>query len=432
MKNNFKSINQLLCILILFLVVVSCNNRKQDTIDHLDHDMHQQGSVYYCPMHPEVTSDKPGICPKCNMDLELLPQKNGIDTLTTLIQPTNRVVLSQLKAIAPSTENHAGRIGALGYLTYNPNYVTTISARVDGRIEKMYIKYNFEKVKKGQKLLDLYSPELLTAQNEYLYILKTNDASDSFSKNALRSKLINLGMNEKEISTLENTKQVHATVTIVANSIGHVHFVSDNINMETHALRFPSEGSTTSMEGTTNNSTTELLREGDYVKKGTDLFTIADESSIWALFKIMPADIASIQKGDAVDIIINTNTYSGKVDFIEKSFNSTDDFYTVRVHMVCNDHTQLKIGTLVRGYISIKKNTNNQIWIPTASVVHLGKGDAAVFIKKQLGYEAHKIETGKQSFEWIEVLSGLKITDSIAPIASYLVDSEAFISTDTN
>lgn len=431
MKNNFNFINHMLRVLIVLVVLVSCNNGKQNKIDTIDHEIHDHSKMYYCPMHPEVTSDKPGVCPKCGMDLELMPKKNIADTLSTLIQPTNQVVLSQLTAIAPSTENHAGRIVAVGYLTYNPDYVNTISARVAGRVEKMYIKYNFEKVTKGQKLLELYSPELLTAQNEYLYILQGNDATDDISISALRSKLVNLGMNEKEISTLEKTKHVNALITIYANANGHIHFVSDNTDMESHALGFPSQGNSSSMKSSIT-STAELIREGDYVKKGDDIFTIADESSIWALFKIMPSDISSIQNGDAVDIIIGTKTYSGKVDFIEKSFNSTDDFYTVRVHMVCNDHTQLKIGTLVRGYISIKKNTNNQIWIPTASVVHLGKGDAAVFIKKQLGYEAHKIETGKQSFEWIEVLSGLKITDSIAPIASYLVDSEAFISTDTN
>jgi Cu(I)/Ag(I) efflux system membrane fusion protein len=236
-------------------------------------------------------------------------------------------------------------------------------------------------------------------------------------------------MSEKEISTLEKTKQVHAAITIYANASGHIHFVSENIDMSAHALSLPAVDNTMNNNSTT---TRELIRQGDYVKKGEDLFTIADETSIWALFKVLPEDIGSIRKGDATDVIINSTTYSGKIDFIEKSFNGSDDFYTVRVYMVCSDHTQLKIGTLIHGYISIKKNTDKQIWIPTAAVVYLGKGNAAVFIKKPLGYEAHNIQTGKQSFEWVEVLSGLNASDSIAPVASYLVDSEAFISTENN
>ncbi len=431
MKSNFNFINQLLRILVILLVFVSCNKEKENAKEKMDKDMHDHSKMYYCPMHPEVTSDKPGICPKCGMDLELMPHTNSTDTLAALIQPTNRFVLSGLKAIVPSAENHAGRIGVLGYITYNPDYVNTISARIAGRVEKMYIKYNFEKVTKGQKLLDLYSPELLTVQNEYLYILQTNDMSDASSKAALRSKMINLGMNEKEISVLEKTKQAHATVTIHATSNGHIHFVSENTDMEAHALRFPNSGNTADMSAA-NTTAVELIREGDYVKKGDDLFTIADEFSIWALFKVMPADIGSIQTGDAVDVIINSTTHSGKVDFIEKSFDNNEDFYTLRVYMACNDHSQFKIGTLIRGYISTKNNKDKNLWIPTASIVKLGKGNSAVFVKKQMGYEAHKIQTGKQAFEWIEVLSGLNVTDSIAPVASYLVDSEAFISTDNN
>lgn len=430
MKNKLKFTNHMLRVLVILLVFVSCNKGRENTKEKIDNEMHDHSKMYYCPMHPEVTSDKPGICPKCGMDLELMPHTNSTDTLAALIQPTNRFVLSGLKAIVPSTGNHTGRIGALGYLTYNPDYVNTISARIAGRVEKMYVKYNFEKVTKGQKLLDLYSPELLTVQNEYLYILKTNDVSDEYSKASIRSKMINLGMNEKEISNIERTKQVNATIAIYATSNGHIHFVSENTDMVAHALRFPNSGNITDMSA--NTSVAELIREGDYIKKGEEIFTIADESSIWALFKVMPSDIGSIQTGDAVDVIINTTTYSGKVDFIEKSFDNTEDFYTLRVYMTCSDHSQFKIGTLIRGYISTKNNKDKNLWIPAASVVQLGKGNSAVFVKKQLGYEAHKIQTGKQSFEWIEVLSGLNATDSIAPVASYLVDSEAFISTDNN
>lgn len=430
MKNNFKFINQMLRILAILFVFVSCHKGKQDDGEKINHDMQHSSPAYYCPMHPEVMSDKPGICPKCGMDLELMPQKNN-DTLSTLIQPTNRLVLSTLKAIAPSTENHAGRVGVSGYITYNPDNVNTISARISGRVEKMYIKYNFEKVTKGQKLLDLYSPELLTVQNEYLYILQTNEASDELSKISIRSKMINLGMNESEISNLEKTKKVSTTVPVYATANGHIHFVSENTFMDAHALSLPGTGNAATMNSK-NTAATELIREGDYIKKGDAIFTIADESSVWALFKVMPSDIGSIQTGDDVDVIIDKNTYSGKVDFIEKYFNHTENFYTLRVYMQCNDHNQLKIGTLIRGYISIKNSRDKNLWIPTASIIQLGKGYSAVFIKKQLGYEAHKIQTGKQAFEWIEVLSGLNVTDSIAPVASYLVDSEAFISTDNN
>lgn len=422
MKSNFNYINQILCVLIFTLGFISCNKSEKM------HDTHMHNDAYTCPMHPEVVSDKPGICPKCKMALVPKVQKKGLDTMATLIQPTNRIILSQLTPVVASTGNHTSRIAVMGYLSYNPDYVKTISARISGRVEKSYINYNFESVKKGQKLLDVYSPELLTAQNEYVYILQNNDVSEVDTKMAFRSKLMNLGMSELEINRLEKTKQTNATVSIYSTLEGHIHFISDNTNMSAHALTYPSKNNE-SMNTVTEDMAT-IIRAGDYVKKGDDLFTIADESNIWALFKILPQDIGSVHTNDAVDIIINDATYSGKVTFIEKSYNETTDFYTVRVSMINNEKTQLKIGTLIRGYISVKDNSNKKLWIPSTSIVYLGKGDAAVFIKKQLSYEAHTVQIGKQSNEWIEVLSGLTATDSIAPIASYLVDSDAFISTD--
>ena len=427
MKKSFRSIKYILYIIFLLLVITSCKESKKKHTDgiYTDTVMHSHEARYYCPMHPEVTSDKPGICPKCDMDLELIPDKKSVDTLATLIQPTNRIVVSSLKPIAASFNKGHARIGALGYLTYNPDYVTAISARTSGRIEKLYVKYNFEKVSKGQKLLDIYSPELLTAQNEYLYLIQAKDID---SKNALREKLFHLGMNETALNALEKTKQASPYVSVYAASTGHVHFLSGNTDMSSHALVWPSNNTGSSMnERSSDNS--EILREGEYVKKGDPLFTIADGTSIWALFKILPDDISKIHTGEAVDVIINDKTYSGKINFIEKLFDANEDFYTARVYLSCSNHNDLKIGTLIRGYISVPNKNTHTLWIPTAAALNLGKSSYAVFIKKGIAYEASAVKTGTQTSNWIEVVSGLTESDSIAPVASYLIDSEAFIST---
>jgi membrane fusion protein, copper/silver efflux system len=427
MKKNFISIKCFCFLLALFFVVASCTESATKHTDHLQTDSTEtlHKTMYYCPMHPEVTSDKPGICPKCNMDLEPMPDKKTIDTLATLVQPTNSVVISSLKPITASANKGNARIGALGYLTYNPDYVNTISARVSGRIEKIYITHNFQKVSKGQKLLDIYSPELLTAQQEYLYVLESGDVD---SGKALREKLLNLGLNEMAIKDMEKTKEASPYVTVYSTSDGHVHFLSGNMNMSAHALVWPEKISGDQMNGNAATNT-ELLRTGEYVKKGDPLFTIADQASIWALFKILPDAVSKIHLNEPVDVFINDHVYAGKINFIEKSFDANEDFYTVRVYLSCSDHSDLKIGTLIRGYISTADKANNALWVPRQAVLDLGKSSFAVFIKKEAGYTATEIKTGTRTNEWIEVLSGLTNADSIAPVASYLVDSEAFIST---
>lgn len=385
-----------------------------------------KNTSYTCPMHPEVVSDKPGACPKCGMDLVPVGVEEKRDTLAYLVQPTNHMVISNLKPILPSGNKNVKRIPAEGYLTYDPNKASIISARVSGRIEKLYVKYNFQKVNKGAKLLDLYSPELLTAQNEFLYLIKNREVSDDIAIKSLQSRLINLGMNENSILQLKNSQKANPYVSVYSSSSGHVHFLNSNTNIAGHALGVP--GNSNSMESsTTSEDDNQVLREGDYVKTGDVLFTIADQTNIWALLKVLPSDINSIKKGEPVELSVNGFTHEGQVDFIEKSFEPGSDFYTVRVYLNSHDHTKMKIGSLVKGYISIKQSNEKNIWVPALSVLSLGKSRSAVFVKKPLGYEAKEIMTGIYARDWVEVTNGLSKTDSIAPVAAYLVDSEAFI-----
>lgn len=424
MNSNYRYFK--LGLSLLWFTLGSCTKQQPQ-----EHDKSQpQDSIarvlYTCPMPEDsVFSHNPGNCPKCGMELVPVQANEDIDTLAQLVQPSNRFVVSKLLPIVPSKDKAQQRIGVEGYLTYNANNASSISTRVSGRVEKLYVKYNFQSVRKGEKLLELYSPDLLTAQQEWLYLQKSTDATDQSAKATLEAKLLNLGMQKVGIDRMHKTGMADPFVAIYANTNGHVHFLNGNTDISEHAFGL---NSNTANMGTSAMGTEDpqALREGDYVKKGDLLFTIADQKSIWALFKVLPADIAAIKKGAPVEVSVGGSIHEGQVDFIEKSF---EDFFTVRVVLQCNDHEQFKIGSLVKGYINVGQKDKTKLWVPRAAVVQLGKSSSAVFVKKPLGYEAREVRTGAQAGDWTEVTAGLTQADSIAPTAAYFIDSEAFVLT---
>src|SRR5690348_1745259 len=167
MKSNWRNNSAGIFVLFAFLLA-SCG----------DHKHAEQADTYTCPMHPTVISDKPGVCPVCGMDLVRKAREGEAvqitEDLAKLIKSPNEVVASKIKTIKPTYEAMEGSTEATGIVTYDSRNIYTISARVSGRLEKVYLKYQFQKVAKGQKILEIYSPELVAAQRELLYLLSSD------------------------------------------------------------------------------------------------------------------------------------------------------------------------------------------------------------------------------------------------------------------
>src|SRR5687768_4043144 len=164
MKKNWRSSIAIVCLLLVALFACS---------KHDEHGEHTD--VYTCPMHPTVISDKPGSCPVCGMDL-VRKGRSGeeikiSEEMARLMKSPNEVVVGSIKTIKPEFKSMAASLNAVGVVTYDTRNIYTVPARIGGRIEKMYLKYAFQKVDKGQKIAEVYSPELITAQRQLLYLL---------------------------------------------------------------------------------------------------------------------------------------------------------------------------------------------------------------------------------------------------------------------
>ncbi len=374
---------------------------------------------YTCPMHPEIIKDKPGTCPVCGMGLvkkESDSKKVGDIELESLLKPTNEFVVSSVPVTTIERREEQIEIDALGNIAYDTRQAGSISARVSGRIEKLYVRYRYQKINKGQRILDIYSPELLTAQQNLLFLLK-NDASNSSFIEAAKEKLLLLGMNNEQLQQVIKSGTPSLTIAVYSNYSGHIHESTSGGSMDTEAGNMRDISLITE----------ELsLKEGMYVQKGQSVFTVFNPDKAWAILYIYGDNQSLVKTGNAVRVVPETapgKDFRATIDFIEPFYRKESKTLTVRVYFN-NSVLKIPIGSQVKA--TVFGNTKEAYWLPKESVLSLGM-DKVAFQKTDGGFKAKKISTGIIHEKHVQVLGGLTATDSVAVNAQFLMDSESFI-----
>lgn len=412
--------NKIVFISAIFFVavLVGCNNREaKDT--HAVHGDEAGAVVYTCPMHPEIIRDKPGACPICGMALvkkETGGAKSNDVGLESLLKPTNEFVVSSIPVTTIEQRNKQIEIEALGNIAYDTRQVGSISARVSGRIEKLYVRYRYQKISKGQRILDIYSPEMLTAQENLLFLLK-NDAGNSTFIQASKEKLLLLGISNEQLQQIIKSGKPSLTIAVYSNYSGHIHEAAGGGNMSAESG---------AMKDISLISEELPLKEGMYVQKGQSVFTVFNPGQAWAVLNIYGDNQSLIKTGNAVWIIPETlpdKGFNATINFIEPFYRKESKTLTARVYFN-NSVLKIPIGSQVRA--TVFANSKEAYWLPKEAVLSLGL-DKVVFQKTNGGFKAVKVSTGITHEKYIQVLSGLTSTDSVAANGQYLMDSESFI-----
>ncbi len=381
---------------------------------------HQHDKVEYtCPMHPEVIKDKPGTCPICGMDLvkkETGSKKVDDIELESLLKPTNEFVVSSIPVTTIEKRDVQIEIEALGNIAYDTRQVGSISTRVSGRIEKLYVRYRYQKISKGQKILDIYSPELLTAQQNLLFLLR-NDAANITFIEAAKEKLLLLGMSNEQLKQVIHSGKPSLTIAVFSNYSGHIHEASNGGSMNTASDNMRDISLITE----------ELsLKEGMYVQKGQSVFTVFNHDRAWAILNIYGENQSLVKKGNTVRVVPETvpdKDFRATIDFVEPFYRKESKTVTSRVYFN-NSTLKIPIGSQVKA--TIFGDTKEAYWLPKESVLSLGM-DKVVFQKTEGGFKAKKISTGIVHEKHIQVISGLTTKDSVSANAQFLMDSESFI-----
>ena len=395
--------------------------------------------TYTCPMHPTVVSDKPGTCPVCGMNLvrkaRLGEEVKITEDIGRLTKSPNEVIVASIKRIKGEFKSMPVSLEVQGMITYDTRNIYTIPARIGGRLEKVFLKYSFQSVQKGQKVAEIYSPELITAQRELLYLLE-NDPGNTTIIESAKNKLYLLGATQIQVEDIIKSKEAAYTFSIYSPYDGYVISESQQAPaVTTSALSSSSSGMENGMGGSgasssvpaqkVNSSTSELIREGNYISTGQTLFKVVNTTALRVEFDLPMAEAGRVNLNDEVDLDLGSQkTINGKVDFVQPFFTDGEEFVKVRLYVKNNG--VLQIGQLVRATIRLKPV--EALWVPREAVLDLGL-DKIVFVKEREVFKPKNVKTGVRTKGWVEITQGLSLSDEIASNAQYLVDSESFIKT---
>lgn len=407
-------------MLIVIVMVTACKNPKPAPAS----EQVKSAVKYTCPMHPQIMEDHPGNCPICGMTLVKksgqASEGSGI-SLNTVLQPVNSSVITDIKEINPEEKKIATQITAQGYLDFDTRTFNNIAARFSGRIEKLYIKYAFQEIHKGQRIFDIYSPDMITAQQDLVY-LKNHSAQESGLISAATQKLLLMGMTTAQVNQVIKTGKAFYSLPVFSPYNGHVHDVAHSqMSGSAEVGKKPSFGSNLPLS----------IREGMYVEKGQNIFNVVDPHKLWAIIKIDRSAVSALKLKQPVNINLPDQpgiSIDGQVDFIEPVLQAGDKTTSIRVYLHNMDHA-LKVNSLVKAII--QTGFTNGLWIPRSAVVDLGN-TKVVWLKEGSRYKTRRIITGAVNNTEIEITKGLSVTDSIASNAQYLTDSESFIKTNND
>lgn len=404
---------------ILFgtLLIAACSNPKQAPVQAQSKTAIQ----YTCPMHPQILEDHPGNCPICRMTLVKksgqASEGSGI-SLSTVLEPVNSTVISSVAFALPQEKEVATQVSAEGYLDFDTRTFNNIASRYSGRIEKMYIKFAFQKIHPGQRIFDIYSADMVTAQQDLIYITK-NSSGETELLRAAKQKLLLLGMTAVQVEQVVRTGKAFYSLPVYSAYEGHVHDAA-------HSQMAGPVGSDQRPDFSRNMPL--AIKEGMYVEKGQTLFNVVDPHRLWAIIKIDRNSLASLQLNQPVKITLPDlpgKTLNGKVDFIEPTLQQGDKTVSARVYLDNMEH-QLKVNSLINA--SIETGKSKGLWIPRSALQDLGQ-TKIIWLKKGSSYYAHSVNIGSFKGNEIQITRGLSATDTLAVDAGYLTDSESFIKT---
>lgn len=364
-----------------------------------DHGLAEGNAVYICSMHPQIRQNEPGLCPICEMDLVPLEAETSSDPkVLQMTREAVKLASIQTSLVGTSAGNVKTELALAGKVMTDERLLATQTAHVPGRIEQLYITFVGEQVRKGQKLAEIYSPELITAQRELKEAASLKTMAPELLE-AARNKLRYWKIDEKSIAEIEAEGSIRETFTLYADQSGVV--VEKKFDV------------------------------GDYVSRGAAVLDVVDLNYVWVVFDAYEEDLAQIKKGDLIKFTspaLPGKTFQAPITFIDPIVDPATRTIALRTEMK-NHQGVLKPSMLVYGQLQKKiKGGDESLWIPRTAVLWTGKR-SVVYVKvpgtSVPTFECRTVELGKHIEDTYEIISGLEKAEEVVTNGSFTIDATA-------
>jgi len=344
---------------------------------------------WVAPMDPAFRRDEPGKSPM-GMDLVPVYADQGGDGNAVHIS----AAIEQSLGVRTSKAERRSlwrKVEATGYVGFDETKVSQINLRTEGWIERLLVKNEGERVKKGQALFDFYSPQLVNAQKEYVQAKRRKDAQ---MLSATEEKLLALGMVQADIRRLAKTSRVTNTVQILA----------------------PQDGTVTSLN----------VKEGIFVKPATEIMSLADLSSVWLQAEVFESQTDWVKESQSAEARLNYlpgEVFSGRVDYVYPVLDPKTRTLQVRLRF---DNPSERLKPNMYGRVTIfGKPHPGALSIPREALIRGQDTDRVVVALGNGNYTVHEVMSGIESGAWLEIIAGLEAGDEVVTSAQFLIDSEA-------
>jgi Cu(I)/Ag(I) efflux system membrane fusion protein len=367
---------------------------------------HDEIAHYTCSMHPSVRQQSPGKCPICGMTLIPVTKAQQEQGIVLIDEKRRQLIGVRTGTVIEGPMQRTFR--AVGQVTYDESAMTDVTLKVGGFITKLLVSQTGQHVSKGQPLLSLYSPDLYSAQQDFLLANQSATTASGGTSGATATRLEMLG------------KASRLRLHLLGMSDAQINEVAKNgVPSESISIASPASGFVIQKD----------VVEGAAVEAGMRLYRVAALNKVWVEAEVYEADLARVRAGQTASVTLDYlpgRSYDAKVSYVYPYLNPEARTGRVRVELA-NKELDLRPGMYAS--VSLASDLAPRVQVPVAAVVYTGPRRLVFLDLGEGRFRPQEVRVGSEANGMFEVISGLSVGDRVATSGVFLIAAEARIST---